>query len=258
MATKKSVYVKTEDKSENLVDERVKDFFPEDTDEVEVEVSNNFFFVSPKHSQLFTALAKAQSEIEAAVESHSNTFYNSKYANIHDVSQAVKEPLAKNGLFYMQMWEKGSSPNELLLRTMIGHSSGEEIWFVSSVLCPDPTNSQKVGASLTYSKRYALAGALGVTSTEAQFDDDANILQFSDKDVYNELKEVAANGVVAFREVWKKSAKLYRAKITQTDLAKLEKTARAVDKENGTEAPPPSTATKPSVVRSEKQEAHSV
>ena len=253
MATKKK-----EDKPQSLVDERVKDFFPEDTEEVEVEVSDNFFFVSPKHSQLFTALAKAQSEIEAAVESHKNSFYGSKYANIHDVSQAVKKPLANNNLFYMQMWGKGSSPNELLLRTMIGHSSGEEIWFVSSVLCPDPTNSQKVGASLTYSKRYALAGALGVTSTEAQFDDDANVLQFSDKDVHSELKKAAANGVVAFREVWKQTAKLDRAKITETDLAKLEKTATAVDKANGTEAPPPSPAKKPSVVRSEKQAAHSV
>ena len=244
-------------KTEDLVDERVKDFFPEDKEEVDVEVSNRFFFVSPKHSQLYTALAKAQSEIEAAGKNQSNPFYNSKYADIHDIGQAVKEPLANNGLFYMQMWEKGSSPNELLLRTMIGHSSGAEILFVSSILCPDPTNSQKVGASLTYSKRYALAGALGVTSTERQYDDDANLLQFSDKVVHQKLKTAAGNGVVSFRAEWKKTAKLDRNKITKDDLDSLEKTAKSADEKNGTEAPPP-TPKKPSVVRPEKQEAHSV
>ena len=220
------------------------DFFPADNEEVEVEVSPNFFFVSKNRSSLFMALAKAQGQIEAAHKGQENPYFKSKYADIHDIGQAIKKPLADNGLFYMQMWERGSSPREQRIRTLIGHESGEYIEFVSSVQCDKYTDSQKVGACLTYAKRYALSGALGVTSTERshnavfQGDDDANVVamtEVSDEVVKEKLQKAADQGLKEFNKTWKELPLKDRKKISPTDLKELQNGAKKPGVVRGTE-----------------------
>ena len=236
---------------------KAEEFFPEDTEEVEIEVSDNHFFVSQKHSKIYTALAKCQSALESVGKNQVNPFYNSKYADIHDIGQAIKKPMADNNLFFMQLLLPGADANEVRIRTIIGHESGEEISFVSTMFCSDPSNPQKIGACQTYLKRYILASALGCTSTERSLDDDANSLTFSDKVVHKKLKKAAQGGVEVFRSEWRALNKLDRRKIIQEDLDNLQQTAETADEANGTKAPPPPSK-KPSVVRSKEQEAHSL
>ena len=205
------------------------DFFPADNEEVEVEVSPNFFFVSKSRSSLFMALAKAQGQIEAAHKGQENPYFKSKYADIHDIGQAIKKPLADNDLFYMQMLEKGESPREVLIRTLVGHKSGEHIEFVSSFQCKEYENPQKFGGIVTYAKRYALSGALGVTSTERMEDGDANIIampEISDEVVKEKLQKAADQGLKEFNVAWKALPVKDRKKISPTDLKELQNGAK--------------------------------
>ena len=231
---------------------KAEDFFPEDKEEVEVEVSDNHFFVSPKHSKIYMALAKCQSTLESVGKNQVNPFYNSKYADIHDIGQAIKKPMADNNLFFMQLLLPGADANEVRIRTIIGHESGEEISFVSTMFCSDPSNPQKIGSCQTYLKRYILASCMGCTSTERNFDDDANILTFSDKAVYKELETAAKDGVEPFRTAWRAMSKLNRNKVTQKDKDALKLIAETADKKNGTKT------AKPRVVQGAEQEAHGI
>lgn len=58
-----------------------------------------------------------------------------KYANLTSVLEAVREPLAKNGLGfyqYIDLLDEGSGAS--LLRTMLGHSSGQYISSVARII----------------------------------------------------------------------------------------------------------------------------
>jgi hypothetical protein len=217
------------------------DFFPEDTETEDIEVTPGFFFVSPNHSNLFMALAKAQAAIEPVVKGEENPYFHSKYADIHAVSQAAKKPLADNDLFYMQGWEKGESPKDICIRTMIGHKSGEYLWSVASIRCEDPSKAQLVGACLTYGKRYHLSGLLGITGTERKLaanipvigDDDANIVDMpatSDKVVLKKLEGAALKGEASFNDAWKKTDKKDRVKIAPADYERAKSKSREGDK----------------------------
>ena len=111
-------------------------------DEERPVVTNEGFSMSEEHQHIFAALAKAQGEIDAAVKDKVNPFHKSTYADIHSIGQAVKEPLAHNDLFYMQMWEKGASPSEVKIRTMIGHKSGQHITFTSALRVANPASKK--------------------------------------------------------------------------------------------------------------------
>ncbi len=219
-------------------------------DDVEI-LDQGQFSMSPEHSQIFAALAKAQGEIDAAVKDKINPFHKSKYADIHAIGQTVKEPLAKNDLFYMQMWEKGDSFNEVKIRTMIGHKSGEHIWFCCSMRVANPEDIQKTGSALTYGKRYALSGALGVTSTE--FDKDASDhiptelkVVVPDKEVEKKLVFASKRGEMSLNAAWKKLTVEERKNFPTEDFTKLKEVAR-----NG------SATKKPGVVRTQGKPAHS-
>jgi hypothetical protein len=227
------------------------DYF-QDYEDVEM-FDQGEFSMSPNHSQLFAALAKAQAQIEAAVKDKVNPFHKSNYADIHTIGQAVKEPLANNDLFYMQMWEKGDSFNEVKIRTMIGHKSGEHIWFICSMRVANPEDIQKTGSALTYGKRYALSGALGVTSTERTLDKDASDhiptaakVVVSDKEVEKKLLTASKRGEISLNAAWKKLTVEERSNFPPTEFTKLKEVAR-----NG------SGTKKPGVVRSQGKPAHS-
>ena len=141
---------------------------------------------SPTIGKLAAALAKAQAAIKPAAKDSKNPFFNSSYADLASVWDAIREPLSANGLSVMQT-PLPTDGKKIKLRTILAHESGE---YVAStlVMCPgrwesgrdangnkanvlidDPT-PQGVGSCLTYARRYALAAIVGVCSD----DDDGN------------------------------------------------------------------------------------
>jgi hypothetical protein len=118
--------------------------------------------------ELATALAKAQGQMSAAKKDESNPFFKSKYADLASVVDAIKKPLADNGLSYSQMTDV--QDDGVYVETILMHSSGE--WIMGRLKMPvtKPNDPQALGSAMTYCRRFSLQSACGVPSS----DDDGN------------------------------------------------------------------------------------
>jgi len=118
-------------------------------------------------SKLATALAIAQGEMEGAKKDATNPFFNSVYATLDSVVTALRLPLSKNGLSYVQL--PYNAAGRVGVRTMLMHNSGE--WISSTFeLMPVKNDPQSLGSTLTYCRRYTLMAIVGI----APEDDDGN------------------------------------------------------------------------------------
>lgn len=118
---------------------------------------------------LAAALALAQSGIRPALKDANNPAFNSKYADLAAVFDAVRPALAKYGLSIVQMPEH-SDDALLHLTTRIIHASGQ--WIEGTASIPvAKVNAHGYGSAITYLRRYCLSAALGVVADE---DDDGN------------------------------------------------------------------------------------
>jgi hypothetical protein len=119
-------------------------------------------------AELYAALSKAQGEFTVAHRSKANPFFKSRYADFESVVNACRPALAKYGLAFLQLTKINESGTDLVTR--ITHSSGQWIEgeYPIKVQKDDP---QGWGSAITYSRRYALAAALGVVASDE--DDDA-------------------------------------------------------------------------------------
>lgn len=125
-------------------------------------------------SQLATALSLAQGQIQTASKDIDNAFYKSKYADIHSVWEACREPLSKNGLCVIQV--PSVVEGRVRITTRLMHKSGE--WIEEDLdLKPKEDTPQAIGSCITYGKRYMLLGMAGVTAGED--DDDGNKASFT-------------------------------------------------------------------------------
>jgi hypothetical protein len=128
-------------------------------------------------AELADALSIAQGQIDAASKGSVNPYFKSKYADLNALREAIREPLAANGLSIMQF---ASTHNDSVsVETMLAHSSGE---YVSSTLSLPvgrkfdkdgnmlPLDVQSIGSAITYARRYALSAILSLAAD----DDDGN------------------------------------------------------------------------------------
>lgn len=118
-------------------------------------------------AKLATALAKAQGQMEDAAKSSTNPHFKSKYADLASVRDAIREPLAANGLSYIQM--PRINGNMVEVETLLMHESGECISDVLKMPFAKP-DAHGIGSAITYARRYALMGVFGI----APDDDDGN------------------------------------------------------------------------------------
>lgn len=124
---------------------------------------------SEQINELTTALSKAQGVMSHAAKETENTFFKSKYATLAACLDAVREPLAANGLSVTQRTHIDSAGGIVLITTL-WHSSGQ---FLSSEypILPVKNDPQGLGSALTYARRYTLSSITGI----AQDDDDGNV-----------------------------------------------------------------------------------
>ena len=117
---------------------------------------------------LAAALAKAQGTIKPAAKDSVNPFFKSAYANLTSVWEAIREPLAKNGLAVMQF--PSVAAGIVSVETVLAHASGE---WISETLTATPAKSdvQSLGSVVTYLRRYWLSAIVGVVADD---DDDGN------------------------------------------------------------------------------------
>lgn len=121
--------------------------------------------------ELVSALCKAQAVMKPAVFNKVNPHFKNKYADFTSCMECCREPLASNGLAVMQYCE---TVNEKLnLVTMLTHVSGQ--WIKSLFpLNPAKIDSQSIGSSMTYAKRYSLSALIGIVSEDDDDDGEAS------------------------------------------------------------------------------------
>lgn len=130
------------------------------------------------------ALAKFQAEVKNPKNTADNPFYNSKYAPLQDVLNAVRPLLSKHGLSIIQ--NPAGDGERISIHTMLVHESGEWIEFEPLVLKVEKITPQGAGSAITYGRRYALSAVLGISSED---DDDANSLENTGQKSSNKLTE---------------------------------------------------------------------
>jgi len=125
---------------------------------------------SSELKDLFTALAKAQAEMQTAELSASNPFFKTRYADLAAIVKASRPALTKHGFAIIQQiitHEDGQT----MLHTMLCHNSGQ--WVESRVRIVPPKNDvQSMGSYITYLRRYSIASICGIVSSE---DDDGQL-----------------------------------------------------------------------------------
>jgi len=128
-----------------------------------------------EHSEKIDAISKsileAQKEIRKAIKGSANPYFKSKYADLEAVIDAVKEPLNKHGIAFLQAVNQvGDDNGRVAIETVLLHEGGQYMTSKTPVYCTKPNDSQALGSGITYSKRYALQAMLGLPSE----DDDGN------------------------------------------------------------------------------------
>ena len=121
--------------------------------------------VTPKKT-LVEALAAFQADLPEIGLDKENPHFRSKFASLANISKIVLPKLAEHGLAF----SVGSFVDNgvLIVDAHLIHESGESR---SAQFPITETNPQKVGSSVTYYRRYALAALTGIVADE---DDDGN------------------------------------------------------------------------------------
>ena len=142
-----------------------------------------------KKNSIYESLINARREFKPLIETAKNPFFKSTYAPLAEVINSVKDALSNNNIGFFQsvdpIGEKeivnttttdknGTVKTEQKvvsfskITTTLFTGNGEKIETSYPLIIAD-TDPQKVGATVTYAKRYALTAALGIASE----DDDA-------------------------------------------------------------------------------------
>lgn len=179
-------------------------------------------------SQIATALAVAQGQIDDASKGAKNPYFNSKYADLAAVRSVIREPLSNNGLSIVQL--PRTVEGGAIVKTILMHTSGQ---FISNELfMPASKNDPHgLGSAITYARRYSIMSMLSLAAE----DDDGNAAVESVKKAQPALDismyleegaEAAAGGTEALTAWWKKLPADVRAAIPTTETAKLKKMAQ--------------------------------
>ncbi len=123
-------------------------------------------------NELTNALAIAQAEIKNPTKDSANPFFKSKYADLATIWDAVRQPLTKQGLAFMQL--PSSDGPKVMVTGILSHKSGQFIESTLTMTAKDST-PQAIGSALTYARRYQLSAMCGVAPQDE--DDDGNHAQ---------------------------------------------------------------------------------
>lgn len=120
-------------------------------------------------NELFSALSRAQGNVENAKKLSKNPHFKSNYADLATIWDVIREPFTTEGLSVLQM--PCEAPiGSVGLTTRLCHKSGQFVSDNFFLPLKDASNPQQAGSAFTYMKRYALLGVAGIASE----DDDGN------------------------------------------------------------------------------------
>jgi len=116
-------------------------------------------------NELAAALALAQGAMKNATMNRVNPHFKSRYADLASVLDAVRGPLAANGLSIVQTMNPNG--DTIILRTTLMHASGQSI--STDYPIPLGLKPHEMGSHLTYARRYSVSALICNSADE---DDD--------------------------------------------------------------------------------------
>lgn len=116
------------------------------------------------HKNVFVALTAAQMAMGPLVKGSVNPAFKSKYADLSDLVQAVRDPLGQNGLAFFHTMIDGA------MRTSLVHGDSETRIDCDVPLIVSKNDMQGMKSATTYAKRIGLESVTGI----APEDDDGN------------------------------------------------------------------------------------
>jgi len=120
-----------------------------------------------KNKSFYQAFLAAQAAIEQPKRTAENPHFRSRYAPLDEVIRVARAALHRENIAFSQNVE--FEEGVIYITTLFFY--GEEVHQAGRIGMRCPEDPQKLGALVTYLRRYALAAALGLASEE---DDDAN------------------------------------------------------------------------------------
>ena len=116
---------------------------------------------------IYTKLLNFQKEVGAIEKDKVNPFFKSNYADINKFLEVVKPLLSKEGLLLLQPLT--NVEGKPAIKTIIIDSETSEK-IEDTVIIPEHSDAQKMGAIITYFRRYSLQSILSLLAE----DNDAN------------------------------------------------------------------------------------
>lgn len=121
---------------------------------------------SPSIVNLAKALKQFHANVGKIEKNATNPFFNSKYAELSTILEAIKQPLLDADLSFTQ-FPTGQNG----LTTVLMHCETGEYMQCDYFMQPIKNDPQAQGSVISYMRRYALAAVLGLNLDK---DDDAN------------------------------------------------------------------------------------
>lgn len=119
--------------------------------------------MSPDIGEITKALIEFRKECVAPKKRSSNPHFKSKFADLETVLDAIQPALDVCGLAVVQF--PSSGPGGVGVETLVSHASGQ--WLRGRYELPLAKSSpQDGGSAITYARRYALLGALGIAAED--------------------------------------------------------------------------------------------
>ena len=119
-------------------------------------------------ARLAKALCLAQADIKDAKTNKKNAFIGNSYADLTAVWQACRKALTDHDLAIVQKFK--GEPGEMVLETLLIHSSGETI--SSELPLMNVKDWHSMGSAITYARRYSLCALVGI-APDGEDDDGA-------------------------------------------------------------------------------------
>lgn len=118
---------------------------------------------------IYERILSARKNFGEIVKDSENPFHKSKYADLNSYLHSVSDALAAEGVSLFQPLEVRPIEGRLIstVKTILICPEGYPL--TSELILPDLQDPQKIGAAITYYRRYTLASLLGLAAE----DDDA-------------------------------------------------------------------------------------
>lgn len=119
---------------------------------------------SEKFDIVLSKLMAAKQKIGTVKKDSKNPFHKSNYASLNAYIDASEDHLLENGLILLQAGN-GSYTEPMIVATLFHPESGQWLKSYFPILNPKQ-DSQGLGASVTYMRRYSIATLLGLVSED--------------------------------------------------------------------------------------------